>query len=206
MPTPTAPTTELEAVNAILATIGEAPINSLNQPGLADATLAYSLLGNVSREVQMRGWAFNSENNFPITPDVQGNINLPPNILQVRIADSQISQYDGVQRGQRLYDRRRHTFSYPLTVKVNIVIALTFEDMPQAARWYITMRAARMFLDRSVGNADLHGFDAKDEEMALAELQTQESETGSYNMLYDNYSVFRIVDRGNSIYGGETTS
>ena len=46
-----ATTTELEAVNIMLSSIGEAPVNSLSS-GLVDAELAQTTLHNVSREVQ----------------------------------------------------------------------------------------------------------------------------------------------------------
>ena len=57
-----ATTTELEAVNIMLSSIGEAPVNSLSS-GLVDAELAQTTLHNVSREVQAAGWSFNTEYN-----------------------------------------------------------------------------------------------------------------------------------------------
>ena len=48
----TTPTTELEAVNIMLSTIGEAPVNNLDS-GLVDAETAETILKNVSRDVQL---------------------------------------------------------------------------------------------------------------------------------------------------------
>ena len=61
----TTPTTELEAVNIMLSTIGEAPVNNLDS-GLVDAETAETILKNVSRDVQSHGWNFNSEPDYTL--------------------------------------------------------------------------------------------------------------------------------------------
>ena len=48
----TTPTTQLQAVNSMLSTIGEAPVNSLSS-GLVDAETAETVLNEVSRDVQL---------------------------------------------------------------------------------------------------------------------------------------------------------
>ncbi len=48
-------TTELEAVNTILSTIGESPVNSLTGTLPVDATTALNVLDEISREVQSAG-------------------------------------------------------------------------------------------------------------------------------------------------------
>jgi hypothetical protein len=58
-----APTTELEAVNTMLNTIGEAPVNTLVNMTSVDASSALSILNSVNREVQSQGWFFNTEYN-----------------------------------------------------------------------------------------------------------------------------------------------
>lgn len=56
-------TTELEAVNAMLASIGEAPIDDLDVAAttMADVRIAVSILRATARDVQTEGWRFNSE-------------------------------------------------------------------------------------------------------------------------------------------------
>lgn len=54
-------TTELEAVNAMLASIGEAPVASLTGVTDTDVVTAISILRNTAREVQSLGWRFNTE-------------------------------------------------------------------------------------------------------------------------------------------------
>ena len=53
-------TTKLMAVNTILSTVGEAPVNNLTAV-TADVRIAESVLDEVSREVQSAGWHFNTE-------------------------------------------------------------------------------------------------------------------------------------------------
>lgn len=56
-------TTELEAVNAMLASIGEAPIDqpTLDAGGQADVATGINILRNTTREIQSMGWRFNTE-------------------------------------------------------------------------------------------------------------------------------------------------
>lgn len=61
-------TTELEAVNAMLASIGEAPLSSLDGATQADVQIALNILRNTAREVQMWGWRFNLDFGLEIPP------------------------------------------------------------------------------------------------------------------------------------------
>lgn len=78
-------------------------------------------------------------------------------------------RHDVVQRGTRLYNRAEHsyTFSGPVTA-TTISILLPFEEVPEAFRWYVTVRSARKFQDKTVGADGLHFFHAEDEAQARA--------------------------------------
>jgi hypothetical protein len=56
-------TTELEAVNAMLSGIGEAPVASVDTAVTTqqDVAMAVAILRNVTREILRHGWRFNSE-------------------------------------------------------------------------------------------------------------------------------------------------
>jgi hypothetical protein len=189
------PTTKLEAVNIMLSSIGESPVNSLTS-GLVDAEMAETILEATSRDVQSMGWHFNTEPKFRITPLVSGEIQLPSNCLKAdATAGSETArQFDLTQRGQRLYDRTTHSFSINATVEVDLVLMLEFEEMPEAARRFVTLRAARVFQDRAVGSSELHGFQERDELRAMVELKDMEADTADHN-IFDNYSVARVLDR-----------
>lgn len=187
-----APTTKLEAVNTMLSAIGESPVSSLNS-GLVDAELAISILDATSREVQSKGWHFNREYNFSITPTTTGEIVLPMNCLKVD-GITQNQELDLVQRGRKLYNRRSHSFVVSQSVAVDMVVLLDFEEIPEAARNYITVRAARIFQNRTVGSDTLNGFEVADEQAALIELLDMEGDTADYS-IFDNSSVYRVLDR-----------
>lgn len=188
------PTTELEAINTMLSTIGEAPVNTVEDNGIVDAVIARQILRSTSREVQSRGWHFNTEKGFLLTPDSEGFITLPPTTLRVDTVD-EFQDIDVVLRGNRLYDRRNHTFKFDKPIRVDAVILLPFEELPEVAREYITIRASRIFQERVVGSDILSSFSKSDELRALVALQEMEADTADYNILTDNYSVARVLVR-----------
>ena len=52
--------TELQAINQVLASVGQAPVTTLEQTN-PDVAIVISTLDQVSREVQAEGWTFNQE-------------------------------------------------------------------------------------------------------------------------------------------------
>lgn len=195
MTTVVTPTTELEAVNVMLAVIGESPINSLNSPAVVDAVTAQAVLSEISRAVQSTGWHFNIELDYTLTPTVfEKEIQVPGNCLRVHTSgDDRFT--DVTQRGTRLYDRKNHTYRFDKSLKVDMVILLPFTELPEAARYYITIRAARTFQARTVGSEALYQFTAQDEAMAHAALKKAEGITGDYNMFTDSWSVAKVLQR-----------
>ncbi len=188
------PTTKLEAINELLDAIGEAPVNSETNTGLVEADLAVARLDKTSRRVQKRGWHWNTLKDYVLDPDVSGNINLPAATLEVDSV-SRSAHKDVVQRGDRLYDRDNNTFVFTDPVTVDISLFLDFEDLPENARDYITLRAARKFQQRTFGSTELSEFDREDEQQAWFDMLDAESDAGDFNMLRDNLSVFRIINR-----------
>jgi hypothetical protein len=184
----------LEAVNTLLDIIGESPVSTLEDTGLADVAKARRTLKETSREVQSRGWHFNTEENYSLPRDDSNQIFVPPNTLRVDTT-KEFYQYDVVQRGQRLYDRKNHTYSFDKTLKVNLLVFLDFEELPEAARNYITIRAARKFNDRELTDQATHVYSEDDEDIALATLKEAEGDTGDYNMFNGSYSVASILER-----------
>jgi hypothetical protein len=184
--------TELEAVNVMLSVIGEAPVNTLEGAATVDVIQAKAILSQVSREVQSVGWHFNTEREYPLLPDVNGEIILASNMVLVD-ADTE-PDVDVAQRGNKLYDRKNHTFQFKKTLKAEVIYLLGFEDLPQVARQFIVIRAARIFQDRMVGSDTLHGFSAEDEKKALADLKELEGDTGDYS-IFDHWDVARTLWR-----------
>ncbi|HCL3314573.1 TPA: hypothetical protein N2A14_002581 [Pseudomonas aeruginosa] len=188
-------TTELSAINTMLSTIGEAPVNTVSDSGVVDAVIARQILQTVSREVQARGWHWNIDKDFLLTPSFpEKEIILSPTTLRIDTVGPD-EGIDVVLRGTRLYDRRNHTYQFDNPITVDIVSMLEFDELPEIARQYIAIRASRIFQERVVGSETLSTFSAKDEIRLLTALRDMEAETADYNILSDNYSVARVLDR-----------
>lgn len=186
------PTTKLEAVNVCLTNIGEAPVASLT--GLqVDAQVASSIIDEVSREVQSNGWHWNTEVHT-ISPNISNQIILPANTLRVDTVEKDRSR-DVIQRGMKLYDRKDNTYTFTDSLRLHLTIALDFDEIPEAARRYITMRSSRVFQERTLGSESLSKFNRGDEQQAWALLQHEEAETGDHNMITDSYSTYTTVAR-----------
>ena len=186
------PTTELEAINTMLSTIGESPVNMVEDTGNVDVVIARQILQSVSREVQARGWHFNTEKNYTITPDSKGYLVLPNTVLKADTVYPDGSK-DVVVRGNKLYDRENHTYVFTDAVKVEMTVLLTFDELPEVARNYVTIRASRIFQERVVGSDTLQAFNSQYEARAMVSLMEYEADTADLNILSGNYSVYRIL-------------
>jgi len=190
------PTSKIQAVNIMLASIVEAPVSSLDDATLADVSIAESILDETNVEIQSRGLHCNTEINFPITPNTDGEIDLPANCVSVDTTGQSL-QTDVVQRGTRLYDRGQRSFTtFTGTLFVTMVLLLEFTDLPQHIRRYITVKSARRFQNRILGSQTLSGFTQADENEALLYFEQIEAQTQDYNVLNDNFTTRKIVNRG----------
>lgn len=187
-------TTELEAVNDMLGTTGESPISTLEVSGFVDAERAKSILNSTSREVQEEGWHFNTDEGFTLTPTVDNFINLPGNVLQVDTT-KEYNHIDVVQRGTRLYNKGDQNYLFTTPIKVDIVWFLPFNELPEAARIYIKVRAARIFQDQTLDAESTHVYTEKDETTARAKLDSAELRNADLNLITGSHSAYRVVNR-----------
>lgn len=186
-----APLTELEAVNLMLAGIGEAPVLSL--PATGEAFIAQTILHNASRALQQRGWHFNCESDFPL-PGYPGGgtIQVPSNTLKIDVTST---TDDVIQRGQSLYNKTTHSGVFPDGgVKVEITLFLEFTEIPQSARNYICVKAARDFSKKVLGSDTLASLTAQDELEAKAAFLEAEADTGDYS-IFDSPATARVLQR-----------
>lgn len=180
-------TTKLEAVNSMLGHIGESPVNSISNASALpiSASTAVSVLDEVSREVQSDGWYFNTEHNVTLSPNVDGNIVLDSAVVEADVIDSTL---DIAQRGSKLYDRKNNTSVFTRDVKVNLTRLLDWDDLPEPARRYITLRSSRILQGRLIGSRELEALIARDEYMAKARLEEYDSNT-SDRTIFDNFDT-----------------
>lgn len=180
-------TTKLQAVNTILSTVGEPPVNSLSAQR-ADSLIAQSVLDEVCREVLSYGWQFNTDEKVVMTPETSsGYIYVSDSVVRVDMDPVYSQNYDIALRGNRLYNRVTNSYSFLEPITVLQVHLMDFDDMPEPAKRYVTIRAARIFQDRMVGSQTLHAFTAQDEVMALAKMTEYENDVG-------DYSIFQSAD------------
>lgn len=189
------PTTELEAVNELLAVIGESPVSTLSNDGFVDAVIAKDVLRRVSREVQSRGWSFNTLDDYPLLPDGSGQINLPANTLGYDQSARYDWQYDTIQRGTRVFDKKSKSFNFTQGIEGTLKLFIGFDELPEPARNYITIRASRQFQRRMMGSDTLETLTQEEETRALIELTSHDGDVNDYTMLSGHYDVGGIIDR-----------
>lgn len=185
-----APMTELEAINDMLSLISESPVASLDEASrVADAQIAMQMLRRESRDVQTRGWDWNTEENQMLSPDIDGNIIVPRNAVSVDPMDPQL---DYVVRSGKLWDRTNKTFKIAKKVSVKIVSLYSFEDMPETARRFIAMSAGRKFENRTIGDGNSHQINERDVMAAWSILLQEECDNSEANVLQST-TVRRIA-------------
>ena len=192
-------TSELEAVNTILSTIGESPLNTLSGSLPVDGTIAKNVLSEVSREVQSQGWHFNTHYKVSLSRDTDNKIPLATNIVRVEIDPRQYSKvsYDIVQRNNFLYNLAKNEDTFETNLKdATAVYLLPFDEIPEQAKRYITIRSARIFHDRTLGANTIHKFSQEDEAKSLSILKQAESHTGDYSIFDTPEQAYTII-RGN---------
>lgn len=182
--------TRLEAVNLMLRAIGQSGVASLsNDDANPDITSATETLDVTLREVLMRGWHANTEKSYPIDPSPEGYLVLPLNTLSV---DTSVKskELDLVWRGTRLYDRVKHTFAVGVTVNVDLILGLEFEELPQSLRYLVAVKATRKFAaDTSAGGAK---FTQQDEDDALIAAEAEDSTNDDRTMAQASPHVARM--------------
>lgn len=184
---------ELDAVNYMLGTIGEQPVNRLGS-GVLEAGIAEETLRMASRGVQAKGWHFNTDLPVTLSPDRDGFINLPKNTTRVR-AMGHCHKLDVVQRNKRLFNRRTQSFVFDGPVTVELQVMLDFEELPEFAKRYVAIKAARKFQEQVTASQVLEQFTQQEEYEAKIDMESADAENAGYNIVTDNYPNLRTVAR-----------
>lgn len=190
-------TTELEAVNTILSTVGEAPLNTLTGSLPVDGTMAKNILNEINREIQSQGWHFNTHYKASLSRNAGNQIPVASNVLRVDLDPLKYSKYnyDIVQRNDFIYNLAKNTNIFDIDfTDVTIVYLLPFEEIPEQAKRYATIRSARVFHDRTLGATTLHKYSQEDEARSLIVLKQAEASTGDYT-IFDNPLASYTVTR-----------
>jgi hypothetical protein len=147
--------TELNAINEVLAAVGQAPVTTLDQTN-PDVSIIQQTLNNVSREVQSEGWHFNKEVNYELIPQSDKTIPIPDNMLQVDLSTRYHGGKSVVRRNGKLYDKwkepRSEAYQFDDKVYADIVWYFDWEDLPTPIMDYIVARTAAQCSSRLVGD------------------------------------------------------
>ena len=213
MPIPTTNATqELPAVNEILASVGQAPVTTLDQTN-PDVAIAYDTLLQVSREVQAEGWSFNTEYDYPQTTKNK-QYEIPTNMLQVDLASRYVSSRvdagdkDIVRREGKLYDKYNHTFDIKDddtedNLKLDVVWWFDWVDLPIPIQDYIVSRAATIVSSRIVGDSNQYQMLQQKEAYTRAMALEYETQQGDYTFFghpkgqnyYNSYQPYHTLYR-----------
>jgi len=202
MPFPTTNAqTELQAVNEILASVGQAPVTTLDQTN-PDVAIAYDTLIQVSREVQAEGWTYNVEYNYPFEPDTNNQILIPSNVLQLDLT-TEYRDKDVVRRSGKLYDRTAHSFEFTETMYCDVLWYFDWIDLPIPIQDYIVARSASIVSSRIVGDTNQYQMLQQREAYTRAMALEYECNQGDYTFFghprganyYNSYEPYKALYR-----------
>ena len=143
------PLTPLDAVNEILSAIGEAPVDTIEDSGNIDVDNAYRILKSVNRQVQIDGYTFNTISSYPLIPDrFTKKIAWDSTLLRVSTTEGNFLR----NRGGLVYDVTNNTDKFDGQIEVEAIVLVPFEELPEAFREYITIKSARLFATRYLGD------------------------------------------------------
>lgn len=161
--------TELQAINQMLAAVGQMPVTSIDldqdeNPTNPDVAMAQETLNQVSREVQAEGWSFNREYRYPFTPNTSDEILIPSNVLQLDLCREEfgnlnkdaIRRVDSSDDKAKLYDKTAHTFKWSGIQYCDVMWLFGWEELPAPIVDYIINKAAAVFAQRIIGDANLY--------------------------------------------------
>ena len=174
--------TRLAAVNTIISNVGQAPVTALDT-GNPLVEMAEQILDEITRSTLAEGWEVNTERSYPFNPDGEGVIRIPVNILSINTPLG--SEVQTVIRDGKLYDRVNHTYTFEGTQELDVTWLFDFEDLPEAFKNYITIRAANVFAGRSVGSEEAVTFGQREETVARATLMEFDTQQGGYSIFND---------------------
>jgi hypothetical protein len=196
--------TELDAVNQILSSVGQAPVTTLDLQN-PEVALVVNTLREQSKQVQLEGWSFNTERHYKLKRSADLNeITYPNNVLALDAnVQTHRDKYDLVKRNGKLYDKYNHTYTFTEDIEADVLWYLDFQDLPAAIQAYITAKACRMCATKMVGDAQLNQLLQEQEATTRAAAIEEECQQGDYSMFgfqdgtnyYNSYQPFQALSR-----------
>jgi hypothetical protein len=175
-------TTELQAVNKILQSVGTRPVTTLLATSPVDVLLAQQIFSDVTRERQLHGYHWNRIYTKTVAPDVSGFIAVSSTWLRVDTrAEDSIT--DVVKVGLQLFDRINDTNVFTSALKVTVLVERALTDIPEEFIEWIIAESSRKFQAIQQGDARRDGQLRGDERDAKAIAMTGELRNVDANIL-----------------------
>lgn len=185
---------ELGAVNEIIGSIGEPPVNTLDGEANADVVTARRLLYNANREVQSKGWTFNIEQGVSLFPDVFSKlIAYDSDILNMRSSQT-ATPYVNIEG--YVYDRINRVDRFEGPIVVDIIRMRQLDEMPECFKRWIVLKASVKFAQASFGDPDTVRLLMSDVEQARQDCNEYELDYGNYNALTGDTYITQMLNRG----------
>lgn len=205
---------KLEAVNDMLLSVGESPVQSLAS-GLGDAAIAEAILDRVSREVQLKGWHVNTRRSVTLTKDVNDIFGVPVDTLKVDTVDPTSGRQINIPRQSSfvnavmmrsaddtkwlLYDidNNSETWENETELTVDIVKFLNFANLTPALQMYVWTSAAHRFQKGLLGSKVVFEYTSEDVLAAETQAVQEDAENEDLNVIRENRHVRSIAFRNN---------
>ena len=172
-------TSELEAVNIILSSVGADVVDSIDTDVDVDVSNACRMLERVSRDIQRKGWDFNTETVVMHPSKTTKRILWDNTLLSYKATDGKTY----VKRGDYLYNITDSTYEFDNSVELKVIRAVDFDDLPDVFRNYIAAKAAYSFQQRYMGDNNASQDLMMEVQELYADIVDYEIHMGNYNML-----------------------
>lgn len=134
--------TEIDAINRMLRYVGELPVPPTtvidDLPDGHEAKEARNILVEMNRELQERGWWFNTEEWE--YPQVDGYITIPVTVISVRSTNKR-DKY--LVKGNNLYDVENQTKIFTTNITLTTVFEEEFSELPDIFATYVVYVASK---------------------------------------------------------------
>jgi len=176
---------EIEQVNKVLRFIGEPPVSTLGDNALASETAR--LLRDTDKELQGRGWWFNTRKNVEFEP-YQGIISIEDDVLGIEVdgIPTHISRYGA---GYRLFNRDTNsTTDWNSTIKATVIYKNGLNDVPTKYLEYLNVRTAILLTELyPQSGIDIQRLPKMEQELR-AYFKDRQNDEANYS-IFDNYDA-----------------
>lgn len=174
--------TELDVVNKCLASMGEMPVNSIANSTNPMVTNARAAFADANTQEQGPGWYFNIEA-VTLHPQTDGQVFVPGDALSLCTVDSYNPMWLSI-RGRKLYDNRvAEYFTSTSPIKVKIIRALPFTDLPYNMQRLVRASTVEKFQLDYDGDEQKQSSAAEEYQAAYALVMMDHTRSVKANML-----------------------